>query len=161
VIELFARNELGTELKEDQYIIPIQNASAARLSAILLDDEYFELIRNNVITSKSGVPIINPIANICLKARAHRELLSRQSGGDPSVDDADIRKHLKDIWRLAILLTGQETPSLSPTPKTDVVKAIAILETLPEDQFKMVMQPISASSSKGSVMALLKKVFSQ
>ena len=47
MIEIFARNELGLELEKDQHIIPITDASVERLSAILLDDEYFELIQKN------------------------------------------------------------------------------------------------------------------
>lgn len=159
VIEIFARNELGLELEEGQYIIPIKDDSADRLSAILLDDEYFDLIQKNLTVSESGIPLINAVANVCLKARAHRELFDRKNNGDNSVDERDIQKHLKDIWRLGVLLTGEETPSLSGTPKVDIGAAITKLEALPENQFKQVMEN-TPGVAKEDVMAVLKKVFS-
>lgn len=158
MIELFARNEIGLELGGDQHIIPIKNDSAEKLSAILLDDEYFELIQKNLIASESGIPLVNAVANICLKARAHRELLDRKNSGDTSIDERDIQKHLKDIWRLGILLTGGETPTLSKTPKSDVTSAIAKLEALPDAQFKKVMEK-TPGTRKEDVMTVLKRVF--
>lgn len=158
MIELFARNEIGLELGEGQHIIPIKNDSAEKLSAILLDDEYFELIQKNLVASDSGIPLVNAVANICLKARAHRELLDRKNGGDTSVDERDIQKHLKDIWRLGIMLTGEEMQTLSKTPKSDVTSAIAKLEALPDTQFKQVMEK-TPGTSKDEVMTVLKKVF--
>ncbi len=157
-IELFARNDIGLELEGGQHIIPIKNDSAENLSAILLDDEYFELIRKNLVASVSGIPLVNAVANICLKARAHRELVDRKNGGDSSVDERDIQKHLKDIWRLSIVLTGEEAPILSKSPKSDVTSAIRKLETLPDSQFKQVMEK-TPGIRKDDVMTVLRKVF--
>jgi hypothetical protein len=158
MIEIFARNELGLELEKDQHIVPITDPKAEKLSAILLDDEYFDLIRQNTVTSESGIPLINALANICLKARAHRELFERKSSGDNSVDEKDVQKHLKDIWRLAVTLTGGETIVLTGMPAKDIGTAIGKLEKLPEDQFKQVMEKTPAKLS--DVMDALKKVFS-
>lgn len=105
LIEVFARNELNLDLEEGQYIIPIHDKNVERLSAILLDDAYFEIIQKNLVRSQSGIPLINAPANICLKARAHRELFDRKAMGDESVDEKSIQKHLKDIWRIAAVLT--------------------------------------------------------
>lgn len=82
LIEVFARNKLHLELQEGQYIIPIHDENVERLSAIPLDDEYFEIIQKNLVTSQSGIPLVNALANICLKARAHRELFDRKTAGD-------------------------------------------------------------------------------
>ena len=144
MIEIFARNELGLELEKDQHIVPITDTKAEKLSAILLDDEYFDLIRQNTVASESGIPLINALANICLKARAHRELFDRKSAGDNSVDEKDVQKHLKDIWRLAVTLTGGETIVLTGMPAKDISTAIGKLEKLPEDQFKQVMEKTPA-----------------
>ena len=159
MIEIFARNELGLELEEGQHIIPISDASADRLSAILLDDEYFELIQKNMTTSESGVPLVNALANICLKARAHRELFERRAAGDKSVDESDIQKHLKDIWRLGVTLTGEEKIALTGMPAKDVASAVEKLERLPEAQFKQVTEKTPAKLDV--VMLALKKVFSE
>jgi len=157
MIEIFARNELGLELEEGQYIIPITDSAAEKLSAILLDDEYFDLIRKNLTTSKSGIPLINVLGNICLKARAHRELYERKQGGDQTVDEKDVQKHLKDIWRLAVMLTGEEIITLSGLPAKDIGDAIRKLEKLPEMHFKQVMEKTPAKLA--DVMGALQKVF--
>lgn len=157
MIEIFARNELGLELEKDQHIVPITDSAAEKLSAILLDDEYFDLIRKNIKTSESGIPLINALANICLKARAHRELFERKQAGDQSVDEKDVQKHLKDIWRLAVVLTGNEEIALTGMPAKDISDAIGKLGKLPEAQFKQVMEKTPAKIT--DVMTALQKVF--
>jgi len=157
MIEIFSRNELGLELEKDQHIVPISDSIAEKLSAILLDDEYFDLIRTNISYSESGIPFINALANICLKARAHRELFERKQAGDNSVDEKDIQKHLKDIWRLAVTLTGAETILLTGMPKKDIREALRKLEKLSEMQFKQVMEKTPVKLSV--VMTTLEEVF--
>lgn len=158
LIEIFARNELGLELEKNQHIIPITDPKADKLSVILLDDEYFDLIRNNIVTSSSGIPLINALANICLKARAHRELFERKQAGDDTVDEKDIQKHLKDIWRLAVTLTGTEVITLNGMPEKDIGEAIRKLDQLSEMQFKQVMEK-TPFAKLTDVMTALKKVF--
>ena len=96
IIEIFARNETELPLKTGQYIIPVQKGDQERLSAILLDDEYFNLIKQNSIKSEEGYSIINTQANICLKARAFRELSERNE------EVKKINKHRNDILKLTI-----------------------------------------------------------
>lgn len=157
MIEIFSRNELGLELEKNQHIIPISDPTSEKLSAILLDDEYFDLIRNNTISSESGIPLINALANICLKARAHRDLFERKQAGDNSVDERDIQKHLKDIWRLAVTITGSEIISLTGMPEKDIRMALEKLDKLPDIQFKQVMERTPAK--RADVMAALNRVF--
>ncbi len=158
LIEVFARNELNLELQDGQYIIPIHDDSVEKLSAILLDDEYFELIQKNLVTSQSGIPLINALTNICLKARAHRELFDRKENGDTTIDEKSVQKHLKDIWRLAAVLTGEEKIGLTGQPLKDVTSAIGKLDQLPDGQFRQVMEK-TPELKKGPLMAVLKKVF--
>ena len=157
MIEIFARNELGLEIEEGQVIIPISDASAESLSAILLDDDYFDLIRTNLVMSESGVPLVSAPANICLKARAHRDLSERHAKGDRSFDERNILKHLKDIWRLGVTLTGEEVITVGGDLEKDVVAAIGKLEKLPGDQFKQMMKGTPAKLA--DVMAALRKIF--
>lgn len=158
MIELFARNELGLELGDSQYIIPIQDENTERISAILLDDEYFKLIQKNITKSLSEIPLINPLGNICLKARAHRELFERRAAGDITAEEKAIQKHLKDIWRLAVILTGEEVISLSGKPLEDLEAAINKLDHLPESQYKQVMEGMP-NIKKSDMMDTLKKIF--
>lgn len=158
MIEIFARNELGLELRPGQHIIPIKNDPGEGLSAILLDDEYFDLIKGNLTVSGSGIPLINAVANICLKARAHRELFERRAAGDATAEEKAVQKHLKDIWRLAVTLTGDEAPILGATPLADINAALAKLSLLPEAQFKQVMAGVPGVKME-DVMAVLENVF--
>lgn len=154
LIEVFARNELNLELQDGQYIIPIHDENVERLSAILLDDEYFEIIQNNLVTSQSGIPLINALANICLKARAHRELFDRKASGD----EKSVQKHLKDIWRIAAVLTGDEEINLTGQPLKDITSAIGKLDQLPDSQFKQVMEK-TPGLTKAPIMTALRKIF--
>lgn len=158
VIEIFARNELGLELLEGQHIIPIQNESAEYLSAILLDDDYFNLIRTNITESRSGIPIINSVANICLKAGAYSDLLKRSENSDIKVDKADIQKHLKDIWRLSMTLTGKEVINLDGKPAHDLKISFSKLKTLTSQQFKQLMEN-NPGANREAQLEILMKVF--
>lgn len=158
LIEVFARNELNLDLQDGQYIIPIHDVAVERLSAILLDDEYFEIIQKNLVTSQSGIPLINALANICLKARAHRELFDRKTAGDKTVDEKVVQKHLKDIWRIAAVLTGDENITLEGQPLKDIAAAIEKLDQIPEGQFKQVMEK-TPELSRETIMTALKKIF--
>ena len=69
-IELFASNENMLELDENQRIIPIDPEEGLySLSAIMLDKEYFEMIKNN-IDKNHVAPCTNTQATILLKMSA-------------------------------------------------------------------------------------------
>jgi len=158
IIEIFARNEQQIELLDGQYVIPVQNDSVAKISAILLDEEYFALTKANSQQVASGGSIVNALGNICLKARAHRELSDRKANGE-SVDDKDIRKHRNDILRLAVSLTGQERLTLGPISKTDLELAMTELRAMPAKQFKQLMEDYPGSSQT-ELLRLIREVFS-
>jgi len=158
MIEIFARNEFSLEIQEGQYVIPLKENSSEQLSAILLDDEYFDLIKRNLTTSESGIPLINAVANICLKARAHRELSARRQAGDNTAEEKAIQKHLKDIWRLGATLKGKENSALTGAPATDVANALTKLDAMSEDQCKQIMENIPGANMK-IIMGFLKTVF--
>jgi hypothetical protein len=157
MIEIFARNEQELELAEGQYIIPIQNDVGARISAILLDDEYFDLIQSNCIRVESGVSIINALGNICLKARAHREMSDRKAKGE-SVDEKDIKKHRNDILRIAMTFKGDERLMLGLQAKLDMKIALGKLCEMPTDQFKQLMKPYPGAKQP-ELLALIEVIF--
>lgn len=149
IVEIFSRNENEIELKDKQYIIPIQNDEDSQLSAILLDEEYFELIRKNAVKSDKGFSVINPYVNICLKARAFRELQERGE------EKSKINKHKNDVLRLVQAL-GDVNQSLSGKPREDLLK---IVEAIKEMQEKEVKQVIKDVLTKEQVLAVLAKFF--
>lgn len=81
-----------------------------RLSAILLDDEYYAFIVNGR-RSIDGLPWIGAEQLIPLKARAWRDLGARKTAGE-KVDSKDIRKHGNDVIRLSVLLAPDTQVSL-------------------------------------------------
>ena len=69
VIEIFSRKPSNVDLAEGQQIVPIKlDADSASLSAILLNDDYSELVRQQ--HNEKNLPFANPAALIPLKARA-------------------------------------------------------------------------------------------
>ncbi len=157
MIEIFARNDQDIALAEGQYIIPIQSDDIARISAILFDDEYFELIKLNCIRAEGGISIINAPGNICLKARAHREMSERKTKGE-NVDEKDIKKHRNDILRIAMTLKGGERIVLGPQAKNDLEIALEKLREMPAKQFKQLMSSYPGANQT-DLLTLIWQVF--
>ncbi len=103
MVELFARAPDGLEPAAGSQLTPIPLEEAvSSLSAILLDDAYYEFImagRREV----EGLPWVGEDRLIPLKAVAWLDLSARKERGE-QVDSRDIRKHLNDVLRLAQLL---------------------------------------------------------
>ncbi len=99
MLELFAREPDVLELSPDSHLTPIPiDEEASSLSAILLDDNYYEFI----VSGKSladGLPLILQQYLIPLKAKAHLDLNQRNEAGG-RVDSKDLKKHKNDVFRL-------------------------------------------------------------
>ncbi|MCC6277419.1 MAG: hypothetical protein IT289_05845 [Oligoflexia bacterium] len=144
MLEIFARNESGLELEKDQHIIPIVNDEVDRLSAILLDDEYFGLIKAHTIKSKLGFSLIDPKINICLKARAFRELSDQKEKGE-DVDARKIKKHRNDILLIAQVIIKSEPIKLPSIASSDLKAALSEIEALDSKTCSQILkgQPIT------------------
>lgn len=119
MLELFCRAPEGITLAEGSHLTPIPiDEAAASLSAILLDDVYYEFI----LTGRKeidGLPWVGEDRLIPLKASAWLDLGDRQAKGE-QVDSKNIRKHANDVLRLSQLLT----------PDTRIAVASRIAEDL-------------------------------
>ncbi len=103
MLELFATADSSFELYEDQHIIPITTPSEVEsLSAILLDDEYYALIKKNAV-EKDGINLLNPFALIPFKAKAYLEIKERKE------DSKNWKKHRGDIINLAVTFLNEES----------------------------------------------------
>ena len=129
MIELFAAAPIDFDLHDDQQIIPIAGTdSLSSLSAILMDRDYFELIRNSAEV-RGGLPMAGADTLIPLKARAYLDLTERNDRGE-SVDARDVKKHRNDVFQLAATLPGAPGPDLPDTIRVDLS---TFLDRHPED----------------------------
>jgi hypothetical protein len=99
MLELFSRKPEMLLLAEGSVLTPIpMNEEVSSLSAILLDEGYYQFIRSG-IRQNNGLPFAEPEHLIPLKARAWMDLTKRKKQGD-SADRRDIKKHRNDVFRL-------------------------------------------------------------
>lgn len=102
-IELFARHpdfELGNEAS---WVAPLPfDDTVSSLSAIILDDGYYEFIRANAVVV-GGVSILSALHIIPLKMRAHIDNKRLHGEGVP-VSEKVLKKHRADVFELSSLL---------------------------------------------------------
>lgn len=119
MLELFCRAPEGIKLAEGSRLTPIPvDEAVASLSAILLDDAYYEFIvagRREV----DGLPWVGEDRLIPLKASAWLDLGERQAKGEP-VDSKNIRKHANDVLRLSQLLAPDVRFEVAPRIEQDL-----------------------------------------
>jgi hypothetical protein len=124
MLEIFSRKPDGIHLDEGQHVIPVQaDENSASLSAILLDDAYYNLILEQH-EEERNLPFANPAALIPLKAKAWLDLSARKKRGE-KVDDKDIAKHRSDVFRIANTLPGEAGPSLPASIQDDMKSFLA------------------------------------
>jgi len=127
-IELFSKEPSLLDLNKDAHLTPIPVGDGlSSLSAILMDEDYYQYTLNNCII-EDEVNIANIEALICLKAKAFLDMTERINRNE-AVDDKNIRKHKTDIFRLAILLTEDDKFILPENIKTDLQNVTNILSS--------------------------------
>lgn len=103
MIELFARKIDAITLPQNAVLTPLPlDEDISSLSAILLDDNYYQLLRSGTIVI-DGVTVLGAAHLIPFKAKAWLDLTERKAKGEP-VDSKNIRKHKNDVFRLSALL---------------------------------------------------------
>ena len=152
MIELFCRTDF--ELKEAEGITPIHiDDEISSLSAILLDDDYYKTLLDGKVV-KNGLSVLRPEYIILFKAKAYLDLkLRKESGG--TVDSEDIKKHKKDILRIAAELMLERVADLPETVDSDVQTFIDSLEQEPFDQNSLKTYGLK----NDDVVSLLKRIF--
>ncbi len=125
MVELFCRSDF--ELREMTGITPIHiDDTVSSLSAILLNDDYYNvLLAGKVIVD--GLSVLRPEYLILFKAKAYLDLKQRKENGE-KIDSDDIKKHKKDVLRIAAELMLESITVLPETVKTDIDSFIESLE---------------------------------
>jgi hypothetical protein len=125
MIEIFSRKPSKVDLAEGQTIVPVElDQDSASLSAILLDDAYYDLIRQQHNEEKN-LPFATPAALVPLKARAYLDLVDRAAKGE-KVKSEDIAKHRTDVFRIAGTLPDKAGPALPVSIQEDLKKFLAV-----------------------------------
>ena len=119
MIELFARKVDAIVLPEDAVLTPLSlDEDISSLSAILLDDDYYQILRSGTIVI-DGVTVLDAAYLIPFKAKAWLDLTARKANGE-NVDSKNIRKHKNDIFRLSALLTPGTQIAVNQTVWNDL-----------------------------------------
>lgn len=128
MLELFSRAPDDVKLSNSGHLTPIPtNDSISSLSAILLDDAYYQFIHAGKLLI-DGLSVLAATHLIPLKARAWMDLSSRKKAG-LHTDGKDIRKHKQDILRLYHLLSPTLRIQLPPSIKQDMQNFLDHLQT--------------------------------
>ena len=126
MVELFARAPDGLQPATGSQLTPIPLDDAVlSLSAILLDESYYEFImagRREV----EGLPCVGEDRLIPLKAIAWLELSERKQRG-AMVDAKDVRKHLNDALRLSQLLAPATRITIGGKIAEDMTRFLALV----------------------------------
>jgi hypothetical protein len=133
MIEIFSRKPDVIEIDEGPHCVPLDSIEEVNsLSAILLDDNYYRLIKENCVT-ENNVTFIKKEYIIPLKARAY---IDNQRLKDESVfiKDKDISKHRNDIFRIAQTLTPEQRISLPDSVREDLRECLEMIQGV---EFKM------------------------
>ena len=130
MVELFCRNNF--ELREMTGITPIHiDDTVSSLSAILLNDDYYRVLLDGKVVV-GGLSVLRPEYLILFKAKAYLDLKQRKDNGE-SVDSNDIKKHKKDVLKIAVELMLEKITNLPDAVKEDIDLFIRSLEEDPFD----------------------------
>ena len=131
MIELFCRKSFS--LKKLSQLTPIHvDDTISSLSAILLDEDYYKLLKDGK-TIVDGLSILRPEYLILFKAKAYLDLSKRLLNGE-HVDSNDIKKHKKDILRISVELVLKPINNLPFPIYQDIRSFINSLGTNPFDR---------------------------
>lgn len=152
MIELFCRSNF--ELKSAEGITPIHiNDEISSLSAILLNDDYYKTLLNGKVM-RNGLSVLRPEYIILFKAKAYLDLKIRKDAGE-KIDSSDIKKHKKDVLRIASELMLEQVEELPIAVDIDIHSFIDLLEQEPFEQNSLKRYGLKNED----VVELLKKVF--
>lgn len=157
-VELFSKVPEYVEVPEDVHIVHIpMEGYASSFSAIIMDEAYYDFaVTHSEIVG--DIRILKPEALIVLKAVAFLENQRLKEKGDP-VDQKDIDKHKKDVYRLAYVFNGSGRFEVNDTIKERLRAFVSEVEKNPIDGKNMMRgQGIPAMSMK-DFTGLLRDIF--
>lgn len=119
MIELFSRKSDKFSLRFESELIPIHlSEDIQSLSAILLNDDYYEIL----VKGKSVVDGYSVLGIECIllfKMKAWMDLLERKENGE-RIDSKNIKKHKNDIFRLLAYVNPDSSIIVNDEVKKDI-----------------------------------------
>ena len=150
MIELFSRKVDAIELPEEAVLTPLPiDEDISSLSAILLDEDYYQLLRSGTAIV-DGVTVLGAAYLIPFKAKAWLDLTARKTNGE-NVDSKNIRKHKNDVFRLSALLTPGKTIPVNQTVWDDLQAFFAAMQDEDVD-----MKQLKLARTKADVLNSIK-----
>ena len=123
MLELFSRKPDVLDLQEETHLTPIPvEEDLSSLSAILIDDEYYDFVKSGMVTV-DGLSFVKADHMIPLKIRAWLDL-SECRKADERIDSKDIKKHRNDLFRLFQVIELSESMTLLGSVKEDMRKGL-------------------------------------
>ena len=122
-------------------------------SGFLYPETYYKALLNGKEV-KNGLSVLRPEYIILFKTKAYIDLQKRKDLGE-KVDSSDIKKHKKDILRIASELMLEKVEELPTAVDADIHSFIDLLEQEPFDQNSLKRYGLKNED----VVELLEKVF--
>lgn len=159
-IELFSRLPDVIKPHGDIKITPIPvDAELSSLSAILMDDAYYNFARRNTVLQEDGIHHINAPALIVLKIKAYFDLSERKQTNE-QINSKNISKHQRDVFRLGATLTGEESIPVPKSIHDDVQEFISLMQEDPPDLKPLLKQMgIDTNLTAEQVLDILEQIF--
>lgn len=153
MIELFSRRAEAINLPDDAMLTPLpMEDDISSLSAILLDDDYYELVRSGTVVV-DGVNVLDAAYLIPFKAKAWLDLTQKKAAGQ-SVDSKNIRKHKNDVFRLSALLTQQSNVVVTESVLADLRAFLAAMQEESVD-----LKQLGVIRDKATIIADIMRIY--
>ena len=154
MLELFSRQPDVLQVAEGSHLTPLPvEEDASSLSAILLDNHYYDFIRAGRQES-DGLPMVGAAQLIALKARAWLDLSERASRGE-QIDSKTIKKHKNDVFRLYQILDPTSDPEAPETVKKDIREFISRMRVEEVDLKSLGLR----TGTRDGILAEISKVY--
>ncbi|MYV06419.1 hypothetical protein [Furfurilactobacillus milii] len=168
MIELFSRIPVSfIDPHIPTHLIPLPYFGYTSLSAIVLDNNYYELIKHGVEIVNQDQPILRPEYLILFKMKAFLDIQQRHQAGE-QINHRDLNKHLYDVIRLLQIVEPEnqlDLENMKAPVKNDVQVFIHILEEMIDLNKRLTKvlfddnTKLSAMTDKAEIINDLKQLF--
>jgi len=154
MLELFSRQPDVLQVADGSHLTPLPvEEDASSLSAILLDNDYYDFIRAGR-QELDGLPMVGAAQLIALKARAWLDLTERAGRGE-QIDSKTIKKHKNDVFRLYQILDPTSDPEAPETVKKDIREFISRMRVEEVDLKSLGLR----TGTRDGILAEISKVY--